>query len=151
KGTGVQELLEQILLQAEILDLKANADRRATGTVIEAQLDPGKGAVATVLVQNGTLRVGDDFIVGLYSGRVRALLDERGKTVKEATPAIPVQVLGLTGTPTAGDQLIVTEDAQSARDIAQRRERLDREAKSRRTSKGAVTLEDFMSQAAAGE
>jgi translation initiation factor IF-2 len=151
KGTGVQELLEQILLQAEILDLKANADRRATGTVIEAQLDPGKGAVATVLVQNGTLRVGDDFIVGMYSGRVRALLDERGKTVKEATPAIPVQVLGLTGTPTAGDQLIVTEDAQAARDIAQRRERLDREAKSRRTSKGAVTLEDFMSQAAAGE
>ena len=151
KGTGVQELLEQILLQAEILDLKANADRRATGTVIEAQLDPGKGAVATVLVQNGTLRVGDDFIVGLFSGRVRALLDERGKIVKEATPAIPVQVLGLTGTPTAGDQFIVTEDAQSARDIAQRRERLDREAKSRRTSKGAVTLEDFMSQAAAGE
>jgi translation initiation factor IF-2 len=151
KGTGVQELLEQILLQAEILDLKANPKRRATGTVIEAQLDPGKGAVATVLVQNGTLRVGDDFICGLYAGRVRALLDERGKPVKEATPAIPVQVLGLTGTPTAGDQLIVVEDAQAARDIAQRRERLDREAKSRRTSKGAVTLEDFMSQAAAGE
>ena len=151
KGTGVQELLEQILLQAEILDLKANAKRKASGTVIEAQLDPGKGAVATVLVQNGTLRVGDDFIVGLYSGRVRALLDERGKTVKEATPAIPVQILGLTGTPTAGDQMIVVEDAQAARDIAQRRERLDREAKSRRTSKGAVTLEDFMSQAAAGE
>jgi translation initiation factor IF-2 len=151
KGTNVQELLDQILLQAEILDLKANADRRASGTVIEAQLDPGKGAVATVLVQNGTLRVGDDFIVGMYSGRVRALLDERGKVVKEAGPAIPVQVLGLNGTPTAGDQFIVVEDAQSARDIAQRRERLDREARSRRTTKGAVTLEDFMTQAAAGE
>ncbi|HUF31079.1 MAG TPA: translation initiation factor IF-2 [Gemmatimonadaceae bacterium] len=151
KGTNVQELLDQILLQAEILDLKANADRRASGTVIEAQLDPGKGAVATVLVQNGTLRVGDDFIVGMYSGRVRALLDERGKIVKEAGPAIPVQVLGLNGTPTAGDQFIVVEDAQSARDIAQRRERLDREARSRRTTKGAVTLEDFMTQAAAGE
>ncbi|MGI8843663.1 MAG: translation initiation factor IF-2 [Gemmatimonadaceae bacterium] len=151
KGTNVQELLDQILLQAEILDLKANADRRASGTVIEAQLDPGKGAVATVLVQNGTLRVGDDFIVGMYSGRVRALLDERGKVVKEAVPAIPVQVLGLNGTPTAGDQFIVVEDAQSARDIAQRRERLDREARSRRTTKGAVTLEDFMTQAAAGE
>ncbi len=151
KGTNVQELLDQILLQAEILDLKANADRRASGTVIEAQLDPGKGAVATVLVQNGTLRVGDDFIVGMYSGRVRALLDERGKVVKQAGPAIPVQVLGLNGTPTAGDQFIVVEDAQSARDIAQRRERLDREAKSRRTTKGAVTLEDFMTQAAAGE
>ncbi|HSJ64911.1 MAG TPA: translation initiation factor IF-2 [Gemmatimonadaceae bacterium] len=151
KGTKVSELLDQVLLQAEILDLKANPDRKATGTVIEAQLDPGKGAVATVLVQNGTLHVGEDFICGLFSGRVRALLDERGKPVKSAGPAIPVQVLGLTGTPTAGDQLIVVEDAQAARDIAQRRERLDREAKSRRTTKGAVTLEDFMSQAAAGE
>jgi translation initiation factor IF-2 len=151
KGTNVQALLDQILLQAEILDLKANPNRRASGTVIEAQLDPGKGAVATVLVQNGTLRVGEDFICGLYSGRVRALLDERGKAVKEAGPAIPVQVLGLTGTPSAGDQMIVVEDSQAARDIAQRRERLDREAKSRRTTKGAVTLEDFMSQAAAGE
>jgi translation initiation factor IF-2 len=150
-GTHVQELLDQLLLQAEVLDLKGDPDRRAQGTVIEAQLDPGKGALATVLVQSGTLRVGDDFIVGLYSGRVRALLDERGKTVKEAGPAIPVQVLGLTGTPTAGDQLIVVEDASQAREIAQRRERLDREAKSRRTSKAAVTLEDFMSQAEAGE
>jgi translation initiation factor IF-2 len=151
KGTNVQALLDQILLQAEILDLKANPNRRASGTVIEAQLDPGKGAVATVLVQNGTLHVGEDFICGLYSGRVRALLDERGKAVKDAGPAIPVQVLGLTGTPSAGDQMIVVEDSQAARDIAQRRERLDREAKSRRTTKGAVTLEDFMSQAAAGE
>ncbi|MBC7788475.1 MAG: translation initiation factor IF-2 [Anaerolineae bacterium] len=151
KGTNVSELLEQLLLQAEILDLKANPKRRASGAVIEAQLDPGKGAVATVLVQNGTLRVGDDFICGLFSGRVRALLDERGKPVKEAGPAIPVQVLGLTGTPMAGDQFLVVEDATEAREIAQRRERLDREAKSRRTSRGIVSLEDFMSQTAAGE
>ncbi|MEJ7810968.1 MAG: translation initiation factor IF-2 [Gemmatimonadaceae bacterium] len=151
KGTNVSELLDQILLQAEILDLRATPDRRASGTVIEAQLDPGKGAVATVLVQNGTLNVGDDFICGLYSGRVRALLDERGKIVKDAGPAIPVQVLGLTGTPMAGDQFLVVEDATEAREIAQRRERLDREAKSRRNSKGIVSLEDFMSQAAAGE
>jgi len=151
KGTGIDALLEQILLQAEILDLKANPERRATGAVVEAQLDPGKGPVATILVQNGTLRVGDDFICGLYSGRVRALLDERGKPVKEAGPAIPVQVLGMTGTPMAGDQFIVVEDATEAREIAQRRERLDREAKSRRTTKGAVSLEDFMSQTAAGE
>jgi translation initiation factor IF-2 len=151
KGTGVDELLEQILLQAEILDLKANPARRATGAVVEAQLDPGKGPVATILVQNGTLRVGDDFICGLYSGRVRALLDERGKAVKQAGPAIPVQVLGMTGTPMAGDQFIVVEDATEAREIAQRRERLDREAKSRRTTKGTVSLEDFMSQTAAGE
>jgi translation initiation factor IF-2 len=107
--------------------------------------------VATVLVQNGTLRVGDDFICGLYSGRVRALLDERGKAVKEAGPAIPVQVLGMTGTPMAGDQFLVVEDATEAREIAQRRERLDREAKSRRTTKGVVSLEDFMTQTAAGE
>ena len=151
KGTNVPTLLEQILLQADIMDLRANADRRASGTVIEAQLDPGKGPVATVLVQGGTLRVGDDFIVGIHSGRVRALLDERSKPVKQAGPAIPVQVLGLTGTPTAGDQFVVVEDAAEARDIAQRRERLDREAKSRRTTKGAVSLEDFMSKAAGDE
>ena len=149
KGTGVKELLDQILLQAEILDLKANPDRRATGSVVEAQLDPGKGAVATILVQNGTLRVGEDFICGLYSGRVRALLDERGKIVKEAGPAIPVQVLGLTGVPMAGDQFIAVADAAEAREIAQRRERLDREAKSRRTAKGAVSLEDFMASSGA--
>ncbi len=150
-GTGVPALLDQILLQAEILDLKANPDRNANGTVVEAQLDPGKGSVATVLVQNGTLKVGDDFICGMFSGRVRALLDERGKIVKSAGPAIPVQILGLPGVPMAGDQLIVVEDASQARDIAQRRERLDREARSRRTSRGSVSLEDFMSQAAAGE
>jgi translation initiation factor IF-2 len=151
KGTNVSALLDQVLLQAEILDLKANPDRTATGSVVEAQLDPGKGPVATVLVQAGTLKVGDDFICGLFSGRVRALLDERGKTVKEAGPAIPVQILGLTGVPQAGDQFIVVKDSVAAREIAQRRERLDREARSRRTSKGVVSLEDFMTQAAAGE
>ena len=151
KGSGIPDLLEKVLLQADLLELKANPDRRATGSVVEAQLDPGKGPVATVLVQNGTLRVGDDFICGLYSGRVRALLDERGKAVKEAGPAIPVQVLGMTGTPMAGDQFLVVEDATEAREIAQRRERLDREAKSRRTTKGVVSLEDFMSQAKEGE
>ena len=151
KGTGVDELLEQILLQADILELKANPSRRAVGSVIEAQLDQGKGPVATVLVQNGTLKVGDDYICGIYSGRVRALLDERGKPVKSAGPAIPVQILGLTGVPMAGDQMLVVEDATAAREIAQRRERLDREAKSRRTTRGVVSLEDFMSQASAGQ
>ena len=151
KGTNIDQLLEQILLQAEILDLKANPDKRATGAVVEAQLDPGKGPVATVLVQGGTLHVGDDFICGMYSGRVRALLDERGKIVKEASPAIPVQVLGIGGVPMAGDQFVVVEDAMESREIAQRRQRLDREAKSRRTSKSIVSLEDFMTAAAAGE
>ncbi len=150
KGTNVNDLLDQILLQAEILDLKANPNRHATGTVVEAQLDPGKGPVATVLVQNGTLKVGDDFICGMYSGRVRALLDERGKIVKSAGPAIPVQILGFQGVPMAGDQLIVVEDAAAAREVAHRRERLDREARSRRGTRGGVTLEDFMAQAAAG-
>ncbi len=151
KGTNVEQLLEQILLQSEILDLKANPDRRATGTVVEAQLDPGKGPVATILVQNGTLNVGDDFICGMFSGRVRALLDERGRPVKKAGPAIPVQVLGFEGVPQAGDQLIVVEDATDARDVAQRRQRLDREAKSRRITRGAVvTLEDFMAKTSTG-
>jgi len=151
KGTGVAELLEQILLQAEILDLRANPNRRASGVVVEAQLDPGKGPVATVLIENGTIHVGEDFICGMFSGRVRNLFDERGKPVKSAGPAIPVQVLGMDGVPMAGDQLRVVEDATSSREIAQRRQRLDREAKSRRTSRAAVSLEDFMSQAAAGQ
>jgi translation initiation factor IF-2 len=151
KGTGIDSLLDQILLQAEILDLRANPNRSAQGAVVEAQLDPGKGPVATVLVSNGTLHVGDDFICGMYSGRVRALLDERGRAVKDAGPAIPVQVLGIGGVPMAGDQFVVVEDAMESREIAQRRQRLDREAKSRRTAKGVVSLEDFMSQTAPGQ
>jgi len=151
KGTNIDKLLEQILLQAEILDLKANPNRSATGAVIEAQLDPGKGAIATILVSNGTLHVGDDFICGMYSGRVRALLDERGRGIKDAGPAIPAQVLGIGGVPMAGDQFVVVEDAMESREIAQRRQRLDREAKSRRTAKGVISLEDFMSQTAPGQ
>jgi translation initiation factor IF-2 len=150
-GTNIDVLLEQILLQAEILDLKANPNRAAQGAVIEAQLDPGKGAVATILVSNGTLRVGDDFICGMYSGRVRALLDERGRNIKDAGPAIPAQILGIGGVPMAGDQFVVVDDAMESREIAQRRQRLDREAKSRRTAKGVVSLEDFMSQTAPGQ
>ena len=99
KGTNVDALLDQILLQAELLDLKANPDRKAQGTVLEAQLDPGKGALATILVQNGTLRVGDDFICGQYSGRVRAMYDERGGTEADAGPSTPVQILGFEGVP----------------------------------------------------
>jgi len=151
KGTNIDALLEQILLQAEILDLKANPNRSAAGAVIEAQLDPGKGAVATILVSNGTLHVGDDFICGMYTGRVRALLDERGRNIKDAGPAIPAQILGIGGVPMAGDQFVVVEDAMESREIAQRRQRLDREAKSRRTAKGVVSLEDFMSQTAPGQ
>jgi translation initiation factor IF-2 len=142
KGTGVQELLEQLLLQAEILELKANADARAQGSVIEATLDAGKGPLATILVQKGTLRVGENFICGKYSGRVRALYDERGKAVKAAGPSIPVQVLGFEGVPAAGDSFIAMTDAVEARDIAQKRQRLEREAQNRRSARGG-TLEDI--------
>src|SRR5207249_4725108 len=125
-GKNVQELLDQILLQAELLDLKANPDRRAQGTVLEATLDPGKGPLATILVQNGTLRGGDDFICGQFYGRVRAMYDERGQTVDAAGPSTPVQVLGFEGVPEAGDTFQVMTDAAAARDIAQKRQRLER-------------------------
>jgi translation initiation factor IF-2 len=149
KGTNVEELQEQILLQAELLDLKANPERRAQGTVLEASLDPGKGALATILVQNGTLRVGDDFICGQYSGRVRAMYDERGGTETEVGPSTPVQILGFEGVPEAGDTFLAMDDASAAREIAQKRQRLEREAQHRRSGR-VKTLEDFMSEAAAG-
>src|SRR5213596_4071267 len=148
-GKNVQELLDQILLQAELLDLKANPDRKAQGTVLEAQLDPGKGALATILVQNGTLRVGDDFICGQYSGRVRAMYDERGGTEQEAGPSTPVQILGFEGVPEAGDSFLAMDDAAAAREIAQKRQRLEREAQHRRSGR-VKTLEDFMAEAAEG-
>ena len=149
KGTNIDALLDQILLQAELLDLKANPDRKAQGTVLEAQLDPGKGALATILVQNGTLRVGDDFICGQYSGRVRAMYDERGGTEADAGPSTPVQILGFEGVPEAGDSFLAMDDAAAARDIAQKRQRLEREAQHRRSGR-VKTLEDFMAEAAAG-
>ncbi|HEX7024662.1 MAG TPA: translation initiation factor IF-2, partial [Gemmatimonadales bacterium] len=142
KGTGVEELLEKLLLQAEVLDLKANATGPAHGTVLEATLDPGKGPLATVLVQRGTLHSGDNFICGKFSGRVRAMSDERGKPVKEVGPSMPVQILGFEGVPAAGDTFLVVADANEAREIAQKRQRLEREAQNRRGARGG-TLEDF--------
>jgi len=149
KGTNVDALLDQILLQAELLDLKANPDRKAQGTVLEAQLDPGKGALATIIVQTGTLHVGDDFICGQYSGRVRAMYDERGGAEQDAGPSTPVQILGFEGVPEAGDTFLAMADAAEARDIAQKRQRLEREAQHRRSGR-VKTLEDFMADAAAG-
>ena len=149
KGTGIDTLLDQILLQAELLDRKANPDRRASGTVLEASLDPGKGALATILVQNGTLHVGDDFICGQYSGRVRAMYDERGAAVTAAGPSTPVQILGFEGVPEAGDTFLAMADAAEARDIAQKRQRLEREAQHRRSGR-VKTLEDFMAERASG-
>jgi translation initiation factor IF-2 len=148
-GHGIEELLEKVLLQADLLDIKANPNRLASGIVIESALDSGKGPVATVLVKNGTLRVGDNFICGHLAGRVRAMIDENGKRVKEAGPAIPVQVLGFGGVPQAGDTFSAVREAVDAREIAQKRQRLDREAEHRRTSR-AVSLEDLSKQIEAG-
>ncbi|QFT58199.1 Translation initiation factor IF-2 [Sulfitobacter sp. THAF37] len=148
-GQGLDELLEAIALQAEILELKANPNRAAVGAVIEAQLDVGRGPVATVLVQTGTLRQGDIFVVGEQYGKVRALINDAGERVKEAGPSVPVEVLGLNGTPEAGDVLNVTETEAQAREIAAYREKA---AKDKRAAAGAATtLEQLMANAKANE
>ena len=126
KGLNLDKLLEKVLLEAEMLELKANPDRRATGAVIESMLDKGRGYVATIMVQNGTLRIGDVLLSGTYTGRVKAMFDENGKKVTEAGPSTPVQVLGLNGAPQAGDTFNVMEDDRSAREIANKREQLQR-------------------------
>ena len=146
-GKGLDELLEAIALQAEILELKANPGRSAMGAVIEAKLDIGRGPVATVLVQHGTLRKGDIFVVGEQWGKVRALIDDKGERVDEAGPSVPVEVLGLNGTPEAGDVLNVVETEGQAREIATYRESL---AKEKRAAAGAATtLEQLMAKAKA--
>ncbi|TMM46211.1 translation initiation factor IF-2 [Qipengyuania marisflavi] len=122
EGTGLDELLEKIALQSELLELKANPDRDAEATVIEAQLDKGRGPVATVLVTRGTLKRGDTFVVGTESGRVRAIVNDQGKQIKEAGPSMPVEVLGLGGVPGAGEQMTVVENEQRAREVAQYRQ-----------------------------
>jgi len=148
-GQGLDELLEAIALQSEILELKANPNRAAVGAVIEAQLDVGRGPVATVLVQNGTLRQGDIFVVGEQYGKVRALIDDQGNRVKEAGPSVPVEVLGLNGTPEAGDVLNVTDTEAQAREIAEYRANA---AKDKRAAAGAATtLEQLMANAKADE
>lgn len=149
KGQGVDELLEKVLLEAELLELKANADRQATGTVIEASLDKGRGYVSTLLVQNGTLKVGDYVLAGQYSGKVKALQDERGNRVEEVGPATPVIMLGLDGAPTAGDKFNVMEDEKEAKAIATRRNQLQRE-QSVRTQKH-ITLDEIGRRLAIGD
>ena len=126
KGMNLDKLLEKVLLEAEMLDLKANPDRKASGAVIESMLDKGRGYVATIMVQNGTLRIGDVLLSGTYTGRVKAMFDENGKKVTEAGPSTPVQVLGLNGAPQAGDTFNVMDDDRSAREIANKREQLQR-------------------------
>ncbi len=148
EGLNVDLLLEKVLLEADMLELKANPNREATGSVIESTLDKGRGYTATVLVQNGTLHVGDVMLCGMYYGRVKALFNERGQKVEEASPATPVQVLGLNGSPSAGDQLRVLETEQEAREIAQKRDRLHREQQLRTQTR--LTLDEIGRRIAVG-
>ena len=149
KGVGVHDLLDKVLLEADMLDLKANPNRRATGTIIESSLDKGRGYVSTVLVANGTLKVGDIVLAGTSWGRVKAMFNERNANVKSAAPAEPAIILGLNGAPTAGDQFHVIETEQEAREIANKREQLQRE-QGLRTQK-RLTLGDISHRIARGE
>ncbi len=149
QNIGIDELMESIQLMAEILELKADPKRNAKGRVVEAQLDKGRGAVATVLVQEGTLNVGDYFVVGLHSGKVRAMLDDRGRTIKSAGPAIPVEVQGLSGVPQAGDEFIVVTDEKMAKSVSQARAMKAREAELGATSK--ISLDRLFEKMSEGE
>ena len=148
KKTGLDELIEKIQLQAELMELKANPDRDAEGSVIEASLDKGRGPVATVLVTRGTLKVGDIFVVGAESGKVRALVDDKGRQLKKAEPSMPVEVLGLSGTPSAGDQLQVVESEARAREVAEYRQGV---LTQKRTTSAPASLESMFSALAANK
>lgn len=149
KGTGVKELLEKVLLEAELLELKANPNRNAKGTVVEAFLDKGRGYVSTVLVQNGTLQMGDYILAGKQSGKVKAIFDERGKKLQEAAPATPVSLLGLDGAPQAGDSFLVLEDEREAKQIAAKRTQLLREQNVR--TQRHITLDEIGRRIALGD
>ena len=148
QGTGVDELLDKVLLEADLLELKANPNKRAIGTVIESSLDKGRGYLATILVQEGTLRVGDVMLSGCYTGRVKAMFNERGQKVTEAGPSTPVSILGLNGAPTAGEKFNVFEDEREAKEIANKREQLLR-IQGLRTQKH-ITLEEIGRRIAIG-
>ena len=148
-GKGVKELLEKINLEAELLELKANKQRNAKGTVIEASLDKGKGYISTVLVQKGTLRIGDYTLAGSYSGKIKAMMNERGELVKEAGPSTPVLVLGLDGAPTSGDEFNVLDSEQEAKKIASKRMQLQREQNTR--TQKHITLDEIGRRIAVGE
>jgi translation initiation factor IF-2 len=148
KGIGVKELMEKVLLEAEMLDLKANPNRNAVGSIIESSLDKGRGYVATVLVQNGTLRQGDIILAGNHYGKIKAMFNERNQRIKEAGPATPALILGLNGAPTAGDTFNVLDSEQEAREIANKREQLQREQGLRTTK--ILTLDDIARRRAIG-
>jgi translation initiation factor IF-2 len=144
KNIGIDNLLEMILLVAEMEDLKANPNKPARGTIIEAKLEKGKGPVATVIVQNGTLQIGDAILAGTVYGKVRAMFDDKGRRIKKAGPSTPVEVLGFSEVPEAGDKLIVVEEEKKARELAERRKELQKEMELKRKQK--VSLEDLFSQ-----
>ncbi len=146
RGTGIDHLLEMMLLQAEVMDLKASPTARARGTVIEAQVEPGRGPTATVIVQMGTLKVGEPFICGDYSGKVKSLIDDRGKSLKEAGPSTPVKVLGFTGLPNAGDELLVMESERAAKTLSD--ERLQAKRAEKLTVPQRATLETLLESVA---
>ncbi|MEL0300844.1 MAG: translation initiation factor IF-2, partial [Flavobacteriaceae bacterium] len=149
KGTGVDELLEKVLLEAELLELKANPDRKSKGTVVEAYLDKGRGYVSTILVQTGTLRIGDYILAGKHSGKVKAMFDERGKDITEAPPSTPISILGLDGAPQAGDNFNVLEDEREAKQIAAKRTQLLREQNVR--TQRHITLDEIGRRIALGD
>jgi translation initiation factor IF-2 len=148
-GVGIDELLEKVLLEAELLELKANPGKRAVGTIIESELDKGRGYVSTVLVEGGTMRIGDPMLAGQYFGRVKAMFNERGQAVKEAGPSVPVSMLGLNGAPNAGDRFHIMEDEKEAKNMANEREKLIRE-QGIRTQKH-ITLDEIGRRIAIGE
>jgi translation initiation factor IF-2 len=148
-GDGIDDLLDAVLLQSEMLELKAASDIAARGVVIESSLDKGRGSVATVLVQNGSLKQGDVVLAGLQFGRVRAMIDENGKPAKDAGPSIPVQILGLNGLPNSGDDFQVVENEKRARDVAEHRQEKDRQARMARQQ--AAKLDNMFTQMAEGD
>jgi translation initiation factor IF-2 len=148
-GDGIDDLLEKVLIEAELKELKANPDRRADGVVLESRVDKGKGTVANILVQNGTLNVGDPFVAGSSFGRVRAMENEHGERIEKAGPSQPVQLTGFDAIPQAGDKMVVTEDEKTAKDVASQRQQIRREQELRRTKH--LTLDDLSRRMALGE
>jgi translation initiation factor IF-2 len=151
QGTNLDKLEEAIILQSELLELKANPDKNAQGVIVEAKLEQGRGSVATVLIQSGTLRVGDVFVAGAEFGKVRALINDQGKNIEAAIPGQPVEVLGLNGTPDSGEPFNVTNDESKAREISEYRQRKKREAQAAIAVSGRTTIDDLLLARESGE
>ena len=148
-GLGIDDLLEKVLIEAELMDLKANPNRRASGVILETKVDKGKGVVANVLIQKGTMRVGDPFVAGQHSGRVRLMENELGQKLDSAGPSKPIQLTGFDGLPQAGDRIIITEDEKTAKEIANQRQQIKREQDMRKVKH--LTLDDIARRMALGD